>query len=383
MSDLVVISLETWDGVWRRNQHLISRLLDADPQLRVLFVEPPADPVHDLRSGRRATFGSPLRERADVHTRLWTFRPSKLLPRRLDRRVDDRFARGVARAARRLRMIGPTLWVNDPAAAGVSRLTGWSTVYDMTDDWTEARRPERESTRISDGEQYLLGHAAQVVACSGELVRRKAPDRPDGRPPIVLIPNAVDVDFYRQPAARPADLPEGVVALYAGTLHTDRLDVDLCIDTARGLRGVATVVLVGPNALHDADTRALEAAGVVVLGARPHDRVPAYLQHADILLVPHLVNRFTDSLDPIKLYEYQAVGRPVVSTPVAGFRDAGDTCITLAEPATYAAAVAASVAPSARPPTDQEAVPDWSDRATAMAAVLTRARSAPQGREGA
>ena len=52
MTDLVVVSLEAWDGVWRRNQHLVSRLLAADPDLRVLFVEPPADPLHDVVAGR-------------------------------------------------------------------------------------------------------------------------------------------------------------------------------------------------------------------------------------------------------------------------------------------------------------------------------------------
>ena len=41
MTDLVVVSLEAWDQVWRRNQHLVSRLLARDPSLRVLFVEPP------------------------------------------------------------------------------------------------------------------------------------------------------------------------------------------------------------------------------------------------------------------------------------------------------------------------------------------------------
>ena len=50
VTDLVVVSLEAWDGVWRRNQHLVSRLLAADPELRVLFVEPPADPLHDAAS---------------------------------------------------------------------------------------------------------------------------------------------------------------------------------------------------------------------------------------------------------------------------------------------------------------------------------------------
>ena len=50
MTDLVVMSLEAWDDVWRRNQHLVAGLLRTDAALRVLFVEPPADPTHDLRS---------------------------------------------------------------------------------------------------------------------------------------------------------------------------------------------------------------------------------------------------------------------------------------------------------------------------------------------
>ena len=64
--------------------------------------------------------------------------------------------------------------------------------------------------------------------------------------------------------------------------------------------------------------------------------MPAYLQHADVLVVPHVVTPFTDSLDPIKLYEYQAAGRPVVSTPVAGFRDAVDELVTVADAAAFA-----------------------------------------------
>jgi teichuronic acid biosynthesis glycosyltransferase TuaH len=37
--------------------------------------------------------------------------------------------------------------------------------------------------------------------------------------------------------------------------------------------------------------------------------------------VPHLVNSFTESLQPIKLWEYLAAGKPIVATKVAGFRD--------------------------------------------------------------
>jgi len=369
VTDLVVMSLEAWDGVWRRNQHLISRLLEGDPDLRVLFVEPPADPLHDVRTHRRPQRGHRPRRRADLSPRLWTMQPVKALPRRIDPRADERIARSAAKAAAKLGMTDPVLWVNDPAAADVARLTGWPTLYDMTDDWAAAARSGRERSRILAGETYLLHHAAQVVACSPELLRRKSPARPTSLAPIVLIRNAVDAAAYDREWPRPADLPAGAVALYAGTLHGDRLDVELCVRTAQALDERATLVLVGPNALDAADTRSLADAGVILLGARPHEQIPAYLMHADVLLVPHLVDEFTDSLDPLKLYEYQAAGRPVLSTPVAGFRDADDARILVTDAAEFPAASTRAVSG----PADEivfRSAPDWSDRATALHAVL-------------
>jgi glycosyltransferase involved in cell wall biosynthesis len=41
----------------------------------------------------------------------------------------------------------------------------------------------------------------------------------------------------------------------------------------------------------------------------------------DVCVVPHRMTAFTESLNPIKLWEYLAVGKPIVSTDVAGFRD--------------------------------------------------------------
>ncbi len=41
----------------------------------------------------------------------------------------------------------------------------------------------------------------------------------------------------------------------------------------------------------------------------------------DVCLTPHLVTPFTESLNPIKLWEYLAAGKPIVATPVAGFRE--------------------------------------------------------------
>jgi glycosyltransferase involved in cell wall biosynthesis len=90
-----------------------------------------------------------------------------------------------------------------------------------------------------------------------------------------------------------------------------------------------------------------------------------------------VVDGFTDSLDPIKLYEYLAVGRPVVSTPVAGFRDQPADRVTTASPQSLADAVVRVLAEH-RPAGLGEApadVPRWSDRVREMQAVLDRVRT--------
>jgi glycosyltransferase involved in cell wall biosynthesis len=240
----------------------------------------------------------------------------------------------------------------------------------MTDDWLAADRPAAELVRIRTAEEWLLTHADAVVACSTELQRRKAAARRGT--PIELIPNAVDVAAYRKPVPLPADLPPSS-AVYVGTLHTDRLDVELCESTAQALHGRGTLVLVGPSALTPSDADRLRSAGVVILGARSHRSVVGYLQHADVLVVPHVVSAFTDSLDPIKMYEYAAVGRPVVATAVAGFRDAVDPRIRVVAASEFATAVAGAVPAVARFPDGADGpVATWDDRATAVAGVLSR-----------
>lgn len=374
MTDLVVASLERWDAVWRRNQYLLDGLLRADADLRVLFVEPAADPLHDLSARRRPQMGTRARPIGDSG-RLWALRPIKLLPRRLDSRADQRIAHEVVAAARRLGFTDPVLWINDPGLAGLVELTAWPTLYDITDDWLAADRTPTELARLSRNERLLLELASEVAVCSPELVKRKSPQRPVERHPIVLVPNAVDVASYRRPRGRPRDLPNERTAMYAGTLHADRFDVELTALTAHALAGDATVVLVGPNLLEEDAAAALVRAGVMLLGPRAPEELVAYLQHADALIVPHVVDAFTDSLDPIKLYEYQAVGRPVVSTAVAGFRDADDDRIVIADAASFGEAVRHAVASTeAFPAGADRDVADWGLRVDAMREVLERVR---------
>jgi glycosyltransferase involved in cell wall biosynthesis len=374
--DLVVFSLESWDDIWRRNQYLVDGLLHRDPELRVLFVEPANDILHSILARRRFAPGRGLRKADGYDGRLLLYQPDKVLPRAFGGLADRLLRRSVRHAMRRVGMSRSVLWVNDPGWAAFAAEADEPSLYDMTDDWTVADRSPREHLRVVANDRVLTEHCDVVVVCSRGLEASRSQSRP-----VTLIPNAVDVSRYRLPQHRPTDLPPHS-ALYVGTLHEDRLDVDLILQTADAIAPLGgSVVLAGPNALARAlGDRLRSHPAVVFLGSRHRDEVPAYLQHADVLIVPHVVSTFTDSLDPIKLYEYTATDRRIVSTPVAGFRDADDDGVIVATDGEFADRVASALSEPADP-VIREGVPDWSERVEAMATVVDRLRDVDERTE--
>jgi glycosyltransferase involved in cell wall biosynthesis len=53
--------------------------------------------------------------------------------------------------------------------------------------------------------------------------------------------------------------------------------------------------------------------------------MPAFIERFDVCLNPFRRSRVADSVNPLKVYEYLALGKPVVSTPMEALRleDAG------------------------------------------------------------
>ena len=232
MTDLVVVSLEAWDDVWRRNQHLVAGLLRSDAALRVLFVEPPADPTHDLRSRgvRRSRVGcdrgSGCRARPAVHGATGEVaappaRPARRRAPRAGRDARRRLARHAASAALDQR----------PRRGRARRAVG---LADAVRHHRRLARGRPAGGRARACRRERGAPARPRPRGGGVLARAGAPQGrdPAGRrsspTPSTPTPTAA-------PRRRPADLPDGPVALYLGTVHPDRIDVDLCEATARAL----------------------------------------------------------------------------------------------------------------------------------------------------
>ncbi|MFQ5430865.1 MAG: glycosyltransferase, partial [Phycisphaerae bacterium] len=79
----------------------------------------------------------------------------------------------------------------------------------------------------------------------------------------------------------------------------------------------ADFVFVGPYGSSSEIAQLESFKNVTFLGARAYDEVPAYVSTFDVCWVPFRVGGIAAAANPIKIYEYLALGRPVVSTPVA------------------------------------------------------------------
>lgn len=340
---VALISLEDWDSVWRRNQHIAANLVRHGLVESLTFVEPPR-----LRGPE-----SPGREPVPG---LRVFRPALRLPKRLG---------GLVEAAHRLTRAVPAdvLWINEPSFGVHCLRPGVGSVYDVTDDWREFDFPSRIKRRLVRAEDRLAV-AARTVVCS-EVLRDRWQTRYGAA--ATVINNAVDVAAWER--AEPVELPgPGPHVGYVGTLHAERLDLDLLLRVA-AMPHVGTMHLVGPDALDSASRKALKAQHKVVMhGAVPSAVVPGWTKAMDVLVSPHRITAFTMSLDAIKSYEYLASGRPIVATPTSGFQLLSAEGLHVVPEGAFAAAVVSSLASAAS--AIPRTAPDWSDRARDFAAVL-------------
>lgn len=72
-------------------------------------------------------------------------------------------------------------------------------------------------------------------------------------------------------------------------------------------------VFVGPAS---SDCSGLLAKNNVrMLGQKPYEQIPHYGKCFDVCIMPWRQNRWIQACNPIKLKEYLALGKPVVSTP--------------------------------------------------------------------
>ncbi len=253
-------------------------------------------------------------------------------------------------------------------------------VADIIDDQRAFDMSEGHRQRIEANYRTVLGRADTVFAnCDGVAERF----RDHAAAPIHVVPNASE--RLRREEIEPIDLFAGEAVFrigYVGNMR-DRIDVDLLARIARHAPSWR-LVLVGPTGGRRDIEALARLSNVVLLGAQRYEDACAIAAGFDAAIVPHLANELTDSMNPLKLYMYRALGLPVVTTPVRNLTVDGPFLRVAPAGEAFLAALEAieALGPALRrdaagPLAEDLAGDTWEDRVRAMAAIL-EGRAAPR-----
>ena len=322
--DIVILASQAWDSHWCTPQQIASRL--ARDGCRVLYVEPLRSPL--WRARKAATQSSnPSGPPKQVAERLWIYTlPALFLPLAvysrwplLNRLFNHTLMSWlVRRAARKLGFRDAVTWVYQVTHQGASLLKKSTlTVYDCIDEWAGTTSDPRLRRYLQEIDRRMCREADVLFLGSQTL----AAFRSDLNPRQEVVPQGVDMsNFLRasQPGLpRPADMvdiPSPIIGLM-GVLNRERLDVPLICHLA-DRRPNWSLVLVGP-VWAGLDVEQLKSRpNIHLLGNKPVDKLGDYLGAFDVCMLPYLLNDFTRSIFPLKLFEYLASGKPFVSTPI-------------------------------------------------------------------
>ena len=249
----------------------------------------------------------------EVEPRLWEWVPAGLVPwvwgahlgRRL-RRTLPSFALGVARTLRQTGFATPDLLVIDhPQFCNLDRIVGASRLaYRATDLYREMH-----GRRIVDDlERRLLERVDCAIATSEPVAQRL---REHGAAHPEVIENGAEVAHFAKPAPRPVEYSasQNYRAVYAGAIDF-RFDAALVARLATARPDVEFVIIGAGNVTMPTPI----LANLRWLGTRPYALLPAYLQHADVGLLPLSSHPANAGRNPMKLYEYAAAGLAVLAT---------------------------------------------------------------------
>jgi len=190
-----------------------------------------------------------------------------------------------------------------------------SWVYYCVDDFS--RWPGLDQKSMARMEREVIDRADRIVAVSRKLQDRIAGFGRESD----LLTHGVDYDFWKHPEGVPSSwlagkLSAGNAARLTGRLVVfwgvidPRMDTGFVVELSRSLGTSATIVLAGPQ--QDADPGLFRLPNVAKTGPLPFADLPKLAALADVLVMPYVDAPVTRAMQPLKLAEYLATGKPAV-----------------------------------------------------------------------
>lgn len=155
-------------------------------------------------------------------------------------------------------------------------------------------------------EETLLVAKADIIFTASKKLANKFPAHK-----TYLLSHGVDLALFSKQCSKPSDLPDHqfVVGFYGSI--SSWLDQELLNYLATERPDIG-FVLIGHVEIPT--PRFFALPNVYHLASVPHEQLVEYASNWDVSILPFVSNEQIDACNPLKLREYLAVGKPVLST---------------------------------------------------------------------
>lgn len=283
----------------------------------VLFVNSIAVRVPSLKEKRQfaAKVGRKLRSLSRglvrVENEFWVFSPVSVPGKTGQFLSNWALAAQIKLAAANAGIRRPLLWVHCPAGAGLLQSIPHTQLVLQRTDRFELF-PEADPAVIGADMKRLMKNADLVVYCAAHLMdeERHSVKRQ------VLITHGVDLETFLAAGQTRVPGPVDVATLarprvgFIGGIDAHTFGPELFLETARRLPDCEFVMIGGCSLPKGWCT----LPNVKFLGRKPYEQIASYMAAMDVLIMPWNDSGWIKACNPIKLKEYLATGRPIVTT---------------------------------------------------------------------
>ena len=182
---------------------------------------------------------------------------------------------------------------------------GWTTIYDVIDDWEAFHQVGQAIWYDPKFESHLLHNVDHILATTQALADKMVGL---GASRVHLQGNAYEGESFA-PSVTRKDLPRGEITIgYFGHLSRSWFDWGAVHRLAASHpRWSFHIIGYGDG------PEAPPPDNVLLLGKVPHGQLPEYAANWDVGLIPFRPGNVSRAVDPVKIYEYLALGLPVVT----------------------------------------------------------------------
>lgn len=315
--DLLNFSVIGWDFRVQRPQHLATKI--AAMNHRVFYIENEFLNHHQTNPGFapvkivRTTSPHVYLVNLSAHRNLFIYQDR---PTKKDREIIKQSIKTLIKQAN---IINPIAKVDHPFWQEIVSELSLPYIYDCMDNHQGF---SENSPHLSQLEQKLFQQAEATIVTSKylhALAKKSSAKR------TVLIPNAADYSHFAT-AAKPiypppldiASIPHPIIGYYGAI--SDWFDAGI-LNTIAQDHPDKSIVLIGQVTNRQVEYLSSKHKNIYLLGEKKYLELPQYLSHFDVCLIPFIINELIKATHPVKVYEYLAANKPIVSTRLPEIKD--------------------------------------------------------------